>query len=247
MGGAPPGVVPPVFLSCNDDASAGQDEHEGTQKLTGKRRAENAGDHRDGDPKKARIGESIEEDPVRRIVRWEECMKNMAASLDGSIIKVEGDGECQFSAMAHGTDDSGSQFRIKVVNEMSKNAYYRDSYAPEPMSADPASYDDYCAKMSLKKTYGDHRTLVAGSDILQVGIWVYNVVSYFFEYSVRNDIPRNSFLFFTYRPHHYDILNIATKFEERLKELCRTEVHRVSLEDLQSNPQHSPAAPVARV
>ena len=37
VGGAPPGVVPPVFLSCNDDASAGQDEHEGTQKLTGKR------------------------------------------------------------------------------------------------------------------------------------------------------------------------------------------------------------------
>lgn len=81
---------------------------------------------------------------------------------------VEGDGNCQFRALAdqlYGSQDHHAALRQQVVQQLQlENGRYRPFV--------PGSYEGYLKAMATDATWGDHVTLQAAADALGVRIHV---------------------------------------------------------------------------
>ncbi|XP_062001945.1 OVARIAN TUMOR DOMAIN-containing deubiquitinating enzyme 12 [Rosa rugosa] len=83
--------------------------------------------------------------------------------------KVQGDGNCQFSALSdqlYHSPDHHNDVRRKVVNQLKAHPEIYEGYVP-------MAYDDYLEKMSKSGQWGDHVTLQAAADSYGVKIFVF--------------------------------------------------------------------------
>lgn len=81
---------------------------------------------------------------------------------------VQGDGNCQFRALADqllGSEELHGTIRACVVNQLRAHSELYVEYCDEP-------FDSYCNDMALPGTWGDHLTLQAAADYYQLRIAV---------------------------------------------------------------------------
>ncbi|CAL9776380.1 unnamed protein product [Musa acuminata subsp. burmannicoides] len=83
-------------------------------------------------------------------------------------LKVQGDGNCQFRALAdqlYRSPEHHKFVRQQVVDQLRSHPEIYDGYVP-------MSYDDYLKKMSKNGEWGDHVTLQAAADSYGVKIFI---------------------------------------------------------------------------
>ncbi|XP_022767320.1 uncharacterized protein LOC111311831 isoform X2 [Durio zibethinus] len=83
-------------------------------------------------------------------------------------LKVQGDGNCQFRALAdqlYHTPDNHKYVRRQVVNQLKSHPEAYEGYVP-------MDYADYLKRMSKSGEWGDHVTLQAAADSYGVRIFV---------------------------------------------------------------------------
>jgi len=83
--------------------------------------------------------------------------------------QVEGDGNCQFRALAdqlYGSQEHHLELRAQVVAQLRKDPGRFKGFVP-------GSFEDYVADMALPGTWGDHVTLQAAADAFGVQIHVF--------------------------------------------------------------------------
>ena len=190
-------------------------------------------------------------DPLERIVWWDEKLDATASSLKGVRVRQLGNGECQFIALATGAGKmNSSELRNEVVQHLRGNQELREGYAPEPLTEDPTTYDEYCTKMLCRTTSGDERTLIAACTILGIGVWVFNVETDSFTCCTPTSVLAPSkFLYLTYRPHHYDIFSLPDDVQTNLKDKATQNIYSVGLSDLLATtiqPQPTPTPTPSR-
>jgi LEA14-like dessication related protein len=92
--------------------------------------------------------------------------------LDGLGLReneVDGDGNCQFRAIAdqlYGSPDRDAEVRADIVEHLRSNSARYSAFVPE-------SYDAYIEDMGLDGNWGDHVTLQAASNVYGLEIRVY--------------------------------------------------------------------------
>ncbi|CAD5164074.1 unnamed protein product [Musa acuminata subsp. malaccensis] len=95
-------------------------------------------------------------------------------------LKVQGDGNCQFRALAdqlYRSPEHHKFVRQQVVDQLRSHPEIYDGYVP-------MSYDDYLKKMSKNGEWGDHVTLQAAADsvqfhhLLQYGVKIFILTSF---------------------------------------------------------------------
>jgi len=80
---------------------------------------------------------------------------------------VQGDGACQFRALAHqlfGDEERHGVVRAKVVSQLRAE---RDRYEPFVMDS---TFDEFLTKMARASEWGDHLTLQAAADVYQTRV-----------------------------------------------------------------------------
>ena len=96
----------------------------------------------------------------------------MRRRLDGLGLReneVDGDGNCQFRAIAdqlYGSPDRYAEVRADIVEHLRSNSARYSAFVPE-------SYDAYIEDMGLDGNWGDHLTLIAASNVYGLEIRVY--------------------------------------------------------------------------
>ena len=109
------------------------------------------------------LRESARQSPERQLLR---------RRLDGLGLReneVDGDGNCQFRAIAdqlYGSSDRYAEVRANIVEHIRSNSSRYSAFVPE-------SYDAYIENMGRDGTWGDHVTLHAASNVYDLEIRVY--------------------------------------------------------------------------
>ena len=109
------------------------------------------------------LRESARQSPERQLLR---------RRLDGIGLReneVDGDGNCQFKAIAdqlYGSSDRYAEVRANIVEHLRSNSSRYSAFVPE-------SYDAYIEIMGLDGNWGDHLTLIAASNVYGLEIRVY--------------------------------------------------------------------------
>ena len=109
------------------------------------------------------LRESARQSPERQLLR---------RRLDGIGLReneVDGDGNCQFRAIAdqlYGSSDRYAEVRANIVEHLRSNSSRYSAFEPE-------SYDAYIENMGRDGTWGDHVTLQAASNLYGLEIRVY--------------------------------------------------------------------------
>ena len=109
------------------------------------------------------LRESARQSPERQLLR---------RRLDGLGLReneVDGDGNCQFRAIAdqlYGSPDRDAEVRADIVEHLRSNSARYSAFVPE-------SYDAYIEDMGLDGNWGDHLTLIAASNVYGLEIRVY--------------------------------------------------------------------------
>jgi len=82
---------------------------------------------------------------------------------------VEGDGNCQFRALAdqlYGSEDHHAAIREQVIDQLRAEPHRYKGFV------EGGNYDDYVAEMARNGTWGDHVTLQAAADAMGARIHV---------------------------------------------------------------------------
>ena len=109
------------------------------------------------------LRESARQSPERQLLR---------RRLDGLGLReneVDGDGNCQFRAIAdqlYGSPERDAEVRANIVEHLRSNSSRYSAFVPE-------SYDAYIEIMGLDGNWGDHLTLIAASNVYGLEIRVY--------------------------------------------------------------------------
>ena len=109
------------------------------------------------------LRESARQSPERQLLR---------RRLDGLGLReneVDGDGNCQFRAIAdqlYGSPERYAEVRANIVEHLRSNSSRYSAFVPE-------SYDAYIEIMGLDGNWGDHLTLQAASNVYGLEIRVY--------------------------------------------------------------------------
>ena len=109
------------------------------------------------------LRESARQSPERQLLR---------RRLDGIGLReneVDGDGNCQFRAIAdqlYGSSDRYAEVRANIVEHLRSNSSRYSAFVPD-------SYDTYIENMGRDETWGDHVTLQAASNVYGLEIRVY--------------------------------------------------------------------------
>ncbi|CAL6435044.1 unnamed protein product [Bathycoccus prasinos] len=109
------------------------------------------------------LRESARQSPERQLLRrrlfWRGLREN----------EVDGDGNCQFRAIAdqlYGSSDRYAEVRANIVEHLRSNSSRYSAFVPD-------SYDTYIEKVGRDGTWGDHLTLQAASNVYRLEIRVY--------------------------------------------------------------------------
>ena len=149
------------------------------------------------------LRESARQSPERQLLR---------RRLDGLGLReneVDGDGNCQFRAIAdqlYGSSDRYAEVRANIVEHIRSNSSRYSAFVPE-------SYDAYIENMGRDGTWGDHVTLHAASNVYDLEIRVYTSYDGNWEQVIRptnnGNIPRAIQLSF-YAELHYNSVHPIT-------------------------------------
>ena len=110
------------------------------------------------------LRESARQSPERQLLR---------RRLDGLGLReneVDGDGNCQFRAIAdqlYGSPDRYADVRAKIVEHLRSNVPLYSGFVHD------IQYDAYIENMGLDGNWGDHLTLIAASNVYGLEIRVY--------------------------------------------------------------------------
>ena len=110
------------------------------------------------------LRESARQSPERQLLR---------RRLDGLGLReneVDGDGNCQFRAIAdqlYGSPDRYAEVRAKIVEHLRSNVPLYSGFVHD------IQYDAYIENMGLDGNWGDHLTLIAASNVYDLEIRVY--------------------------------------------------------------------------
>lgn len=97
-----------------------------------------------------------------------ERLQKAAEGHGARITPVKADGNCQFRALSvalYGNEDSHSEIRAQVVEQMMVAPAYYATFVIEP-------YAQYLERMRCCGEWGDHVTLQAASDALKIRVQV---------------------------------------------------------------------------
>ena len=152
------------------------------------------------------LRESARQSPERQLLR---------RRLDGIGLReneVDGDGNCQFRAIAdqlYGSPDRYAEVRANIVEHLRSNSSRYSAFVPE-------SYDAYIEIMGLDGNWGDHLTLIAASNVYGLEIRVYTSYDGNWERVIRptddGNIRRAIQLSF-YAELHYNSVYPNTEFD----------------------------------
>ena len=161
-------------------------------------------------------------DPTKDIGDDTAWLDHMAALLRTTRRSIPGDGNCLFGALASQCrgDITAASLRAQVTDSMRTNAEYRSNYTPDTRDPNaPITYDAYVEDMSCDRRYGDHWCLQTAAVLLNAEVWVLNASE-----GSRGNMRREGsslqpvrLLGLTYRPMHYDILNIPMALHRSLR------------------------------
>ncbi|CAD5330683.1 unnamed protein product [Arabidopsis thaliana] len=106
--------------------------------------------------------------PEEEAVSDHERLRNRLEMFDFTEVKVPGDGNCQFRALAdqlYKTADRHKHVRRQIVKQLKSRPDSYQGYVP-------MDFSDYLRKMSRSGEWGDHVTLQAAADAYRVKILV---------------------------------------------------------------------------
>jgi hypothetical protein len=106
--------------------------------------------------------------PEEEAVSDHERLRNRLEMFDFTEVKVPGDGNCQFRALAdqlYKTADRHKHVRRQIVKQLKSRPDSYQGYVP-------MDFSDYLRKMSRSGEWGDHVTLQAAADAYRVKIVV---------------------------------------------------------------------------
>ena len=152
------------------------------------------------------LRESARQSPERQLLRrrlfWRGLREN----------EVDGDGNCQFRAIAdqlYGSPDRYAEVRANIVEHLRSNSSRYSAFVPD-------SYDTYIENMGRDGTWGDHLTLQAASNVYGLEIRVYTSYDGNWERVIRptddGNIRRAIQLSF-YAELHYNSVYPNTEFD----------------------------------
>ena len=152
------------------------------------------------------LRESARQSPERQLLR---------RRLDGLGLReneVDGDGNCQFRAIAdqlYGSSDRYAEVRANIVEHLRSNSSRYSAFVPD-------SYDTYIENMGRDGNWGDHLTLQAASNVYGLEIRVYTSYDEDWERVIRpaddGNIGRAIQLSF-YAEVHYNSVYPKTEFD----------------------------------
>ena len=152
------------------------------------------------------LRESARQSPERQLLR---------RRLDGLGLReneVDGDGNCQFRAIAdqlYGSPDRYAEVRANIVEHLRSNSSRYSAFVPD-------SYDTYIENMGRDGNWGDHLTLQAASNVYGLEIRVYTSYDRNWERVIRptddGNIRRAIQLSF-YAELHYNSVYPNTEFD----------------------------------
>ena len=167
------------------------------------------------------LRESARQSPERQLLR---------RRLDGLGLReneVDGDGNCQFRAIAdqlYGSPDRDAEVRADIVEHLRSNSARYSAFVPE-------SYGAYIEDMGRDRTWGDHLTLQAASNVYGLEIRVYTSYDENWERVIRptddGNIRRAIQLSFYAELHYNSVFPITNedvrkKKEEETKKMKRS-------------------------
>ena len=152
------------------------------------------------------LRESARQSPERQLLRrrlfWRGLREN----------EVDGDGNCQFRAIAdqlYGSSDRYAEVRANIVEHLRSNSSRYSAFVPD-------SYDTYIENMGRDGNWGDHLTLQAASNVYGLEIRVYTSYDGNWERVIRptddGNIRRAIQLSF-YAELHYNSVYPNTEFD----------------------------------
>ncbi|KAJ0234872.1 OVARIAN TUMOR DOMAIN-containing deubiquitinating enzyme 10 [Hirschfeldia incana] len=106
--------------------------------------------------------------PEEEAVSDHDRLRNRLEMFDFAEVKVPGDGNCQFRALAdqlYKTADCHKHVRRQIVKQLKSRPESYEGYVP-------MKFSEYLRKMSRSGEWGDHVTLQAAADVYQVKIMV---------------------------------------------------------------------------
>ncbi|KAL0842566.1 hypothetical protein Bca101_015811 [Brassica carinata] len=106
--------------------------------------------------------------PEEEAVSDHERLRNRLELFDFAEVKVPGDGNCQFRALAdqlYKTADRHKHVRRQIVKQLKASPESYEGYVP-------MKFSEYLRKMSRSGEWGDHVTLQAAADVYRVKIVV---------------------------------------------------------------------------
>eukprot|EP00004_Rigifila_ramosa_P012883 TRINITY_DN2832_c0_g1_i3.p1 TRINITY_DN2832_c0_g1~~TRINITY_DN2832_c0_g1_i3.p1 ORF type:complete len:224 (-),score=45.64 TRINITY_DN2832_c0_g1_i3:14-685(-) len=157
-----PTLSPSVFAQYKQNADV-QRAFEESRRLA---EAQQARIRKEQDDLRLATAESEQEYLTQRLLQDQERLSLKLSELGLVVKKINGDGNCQFSALADqilGAPELHREVRELVIQQLLANKSVYSHF----MSGD---YDTYCSKMANVGEYGDHITLQAAADAYGIKI-----------------------------------------------------------------------------